>query len=95
MKGLNTQSQKEGRLLWETNRRAGGACTVFSLLLGKPIVILSDIFFGTQPSNRQHGCWRRRFQPWMAGETPVTDVAANLGNRKKYHLVSLGEAELQ
>jgi len=29
----------------------------------------------------------------MAGETPVTEAATNLGNRKKYHLVSLGEAE--
>jgi len=31
----------------------------------------------------------------MAGETPVMEAAANHGNRKKYHLVSLGEAELQ
>ena len=80
-----------------------GPYIVFSLLLGKPIVILSDIFSGTQPSNRQHGCWRRRFQPWKAMsstllktcETPVTEAATNLGNRKKYHLVSLGEAEQQ
>ena len=70
-----------------------GPYIVFSLLLGKPIVILSDIFSGTQPSNRQHGCCRRRFQPWMAGEAPVTEETTKPGNRKKYHLVSLGEAE--
>jgi len=66
----------------QTGERKGGTYTVFSLQRGKPMVILSDIFFGTQPSNRQHGCWRRHFQPWMAGEVPVTEVAITFGNRK-------------
>jgi len=91
--GLEYAETESGVLFTGAKQGGGGALHSIFMLLGKPIVILSDIFSGTQPSNRQHGCWRRRFQPWMADEAPVTEAATNLGNRKKYHLVSLGEAE--